>query len=352
MEYNSCPSLFSSNETVDELELAVTNIEEAKPTLSAIRNSQTLKTLFLSSSGHDDEVEAVCRTALKESCSLETLTLELINTTDKGMLKVAIILKTIVKLTSLTLRLNNVTHVGAEAIADVLESKGFLSFSIHGTQMDLHDLCIEDKGAKSIAVATQQCLTLKTLRIAQSGLTSTGVNAIMSSLELHPSLSVLDLSGNAIDECGLASIASSLPKLPNIKELVLDNNNIGNAPFHKLSPTDHAHTIKTLSLRSCNITKEGLALLVKGTSELETLILSGNKHIGNEGVQLLGKFLQTNQVSMRNLDLSSCGIEDEGCASLGESLLTNTSLVQLSLQCNHIGDSGVIALTTALQTNR
>ena len=353
MEYNQSTSLLQTRNTTEELELTVTNLEEAKPTLFAIRKSRSLKRLLLASSGHDKEVLAVCRFALEGSYALEALTLEFVNCSDEGIHNVVIALKTIVKLASVTFRLNNVTHVGAGAIADLLESKNLDRFSIHGTQMDLHDLCIGDAGALCIAMSTQKCLTLKHLTISHCGLTDMGVAQIMPYLELHPSLSSLDLSGNAISKKGVSIIFHLLPQLSRIKELILDNNRIGNAAFDQLSPsaTSHTHSLKTLSVKSCSITKDSIMLLIKGIEELDVLNLGGNKDIGNDGAYLLSKHLR-NDSSLKSLDLSSCGIEDEGCVCLGDSLVSNTSLLQLCLHRNYIGDSGIVALATALQTNR
>ena len=352
MEYNNCPRLFDSKDTVTELELTVTNLVEAKPTLSAIRNSRTLKALVLLSSGHDGEVEEVCKNALQGSRSLEHVTLDLANCTDDGISNVVVILRTVAKLVSMSLRLNNVTHIGAESIAGVLESDTLQHFSVHGTQMDLNDLLIQDTGAVHIAKATLKCLALKHIGIARNGITDKGVGDLMPILEMHPAIATLDLSGNQISKEGVATIAQSLQRMPRLKNLILDSNKL-TAP-DQLSHIDHTHSLKFLSLRSCNLTKDSIAPLTTYINGgLKALNLSGNRDLGNEGVHLLGMALRGNH-TLQSLDLSSCSIDDEGCANFSESLLSSShsSLTHLYLHCNHIGDSGLVSLATALQTNR
>ena len=210
MEYNCCSRLFDNADAVEELKLTVNNLKEAHLALSAIKTSKTLKILTLVCHG-DETISELCRETLEGSKSLTTLILELPECSDKGVKSLIEPVLAIKNLTSLTLRLNNVTENGAQSLATILSSTHIESFSIYGTQMDLHDLFIGDKGAEFVAIATQQCATLTKLCIAQSGITGLGVANVVQHLETHPSLMSLNLSYNLIDVNGVSGIAKSLP---------------------------------------------------------------------------------------------------------------------------------------------
>ena len=64
----------------------------------------------------------------------------------------------------------------------------------------------------------------------------------------------------------------------------------------------------------------------------------------------MSRGLQGNR-GLRRLDLSSCGIGDEGCAHLADAMATNSCLTHLSLHRNGISDGGVLALSQALTSN-
>ena len=353
MEYNCCSRLFDNADAVEELKLTVNNLKEAHPALSAITTSKTLKILTLVCHGGDETISELCRETLEGSKSLTTLILELPECSDKGVKSLIEPVLAIKNLTSLTLRLNNVTENGAQSLATILSSTHIESFSIYGTQMDLHDLFIGDKGAEFVAIATQQCATLTKLCIAQSGITGLGVANVVQHLETHPSLMSLNLSYNLIDVNGVSGIAKSIPRIPMLQELILDNNkDIGDLGVKVLANVlNHTQSLKKLSLKSCDIGKDGLASLVERMQGLVLLNLSGNRAIGNEGAEFISRGLR-NTETLDTLDLSSCDIRDEGCIHLADAILHNISLVYLSLHGNAISDGGVDSLSTALEKNR
>ena len=71
----------------------------------------------------------------------------------------------------LTLMLNNVTAVEAEVLAGALPSSPLLSLTLYATQMDLHDCCVGDEGARLFASALPHCRHLTAYGLAQSGIT-------------------------------------------------------------------------------------------------------------------------------------------------------------------------------------
>ncbi|XP_048016467.1 NACHT, LRR and PYD domains-containing protein 12-like [Megalobrama amblycephala] len=108
---------------------------------------------------------------------------------------------------------------------------------------------------------------------------------------------------------------------------------------------------RSIQLSDCGVTDEGCAALISALrsnpSHLRELSLSGNK-IG-ESVNLLSDVLQDPHCKLEILWLYDCGVTDEGCAALTSALRSNPShLRELSLSRNKIGES-VNLLSDVLQ---
>uniref|UniRef100_A0A9J7X1H5 NACHT domain-containing protein n=1 Tax=Cyprinus carpio carpio TaxID=630221 RepID=A0A9J7X1H5_CYPCA len=109
---------------------------------------------------------------------------------------------------------------------------------------------------------------------------------------------------------------------------------------------------RSVQLSNCGVTDEGCAALVLALrsipSHLRELNLSGNE-IGDSGVMLLSAGLEDPHCKLEKLWLSDCGVTDEGCAALTSALRSNPShLRELNLSGNEIGDSGVTLLSAGL----
>lgn len=105
-----------------------------------------------------------------------------------------------------------------------------------------------------------------------------------------------------------------------------------------------------LSLNSNNITQRGASILAEGLRRNKTLIslkLNGNQ-LSDKGVTALAKSLETANQTLETLDLGSNDITDQGAISLGGMLKTNTTLINLDLSMNRLGERGVRHLVNAL----
>ncbi|XP_073695920.1 NACHT, LRR and PYD domains-containing protein 3-like isoform X3 [Garra rufa] len=108
---------------------------------------------------------------------------------------------------------------------------------------------------------------------------------------------------------------------------------------------------RSVQLSYCGVTDEGCAALASALrsnpSHLRELDLSGNK-LG-DSVKLLSDVLQNPLCKLETLRLSYCGVTDEGCAALASALRSNPShLRELDLSGNKLGDS-VKLLSDVLQ---
>jgi Ran GTPase-activating protein (RanGAP) involved in mRNA processing and transport len=256
----------------------------------------------------------------------------------------------------LTLMLNNVTAAGAEILAAALPSSPLLSFTLYATQMDLHDCCVGDEGARLFASALPHCTHLTAFGFAQSGITPTGLEYLLQSLEENPRITSLNLLSNFINEVGAASISRFLSTTSHLQQLNLSENHyIGDEGARELALSlSHNPTLEVLCLKSCGIGQSGAKRfadpLAQNTS-LRVLNLCGNGEIGDDGVEMIARGLRGNS-GLRELDLSSCGVTDEGCDDLAGALSTaGTTLTHLTLHKNGIGDGGAVSLAHCLTKN-
>uniref|UniRef100_A0A8C1PCG5 NACHT domain-containing protein n=1 Tax=Cyprinus carpio TaxID=7962 RepID=A0A8C1PCG5_CYPCA len=107
----------------------------------------------------------------------------------------------------------------------------------------------------------------------------------------------------------------------------------------------------SVQLSDCGVTDEGCAALASALrsnpSHLRELNLSGNKL--RDSVKLLSDVLQDPHCKLEKLWLRDCGVTDEGCAALTSALRSNPShLRELDLSWNKLGDS-VKLLSNVLQ---
>nr|XP_006005015.1 PREDICTED: ribonuclease inhibitor-like [Latimeria chalumnae] len=77
------------------------------------------------------------------------------------------------------------------------------------------------------------------------------------------------------------------------------------------------------------------------------LNLNGNK-LGDSGVESLSAGLRDPNCKLQKLVLEGCGLTDGCCWDLSSILSTNSSLTELNLNGNKLGDSGVESLCNGL----
>ena len=109
-------------------------------------------------------------------------------------------------------------------------------------------------------------------------------------------------------------------------------------------------TVKTISL--CNSSIDGVTALaecLKYNTSLTELVLNSDE-IGDDGAAALGQCLKHN-TSLTTLELNSNKIGNVGATDLGECLKCNKSLTRLELSGNEIGNDGATALGECLKHN-
>ena len=126
--------------------------------------------------------------------------------------------------------------------------------------------------------------------------------------------------------------------------------------YRKISNTGAAHLAKVmgtekLNISCCGIGEEEMAAFSSGLSNSTTLkcLKARWNTFGDKGATHLAVAL--NHTSLQEIDISRCGIGEEGMVTLSSALKTNTTLKQLDISRNSSGEEGIIALSSALKTN-
>ena len=182
-------------------------------------------------------------------------------------------------------------------------------------------------------------------------LTDEKMASLFSELVRSP-LSELDIRNNSFGIDGLRCMVTFLENSPYLSVIDLSrnsksrNNKINSECFEVLIKSLCGRPIRTLRLRTCNITDIS-ALDTYSLPNLSSLYLSGN-NIGREGCIVLSNMLQKDDTLLEALYLDSTGIEDEDVELIANSLKHNTTLKRLWLDENNITMRGYIAFLKIL----
>jgi len=136
-------------------------------------------------------------------------------------------------------------------------------------------------------------------------------------------LTTLNLWNAGMNDLAVTSLAILLKTAPAVKTLFLEGNPIRDTePFHMFITEDNS--LQNLSLRNNLITEIGALNIAFSLSKFQSS-------------------------SILNLNLSFNKLGDEGAKHIAKALRTNRTLACLSLSSNYIGDAGLLAIMTSLK---
>lgn len=200
------------------------------------------------------------------------------------------------------------------------------------------------KRTQSLAKMLAENKTLEKLILAQTNLDDDCIDILNElGLSQNETLRTLDLSDNP-----------SLTKLPTrgMLDSLISSHNL-HLNLSCLQPL--CSTIKCLDLQGCRLVVSSLDILCRhfivSSSVIESLHLVDNDFSDFNSCQSLREFLASPSCRLKNMDVSSCQIDDKFLFVLAESLQINSSLENLNLQFNHkITNRGILVLEETLSS--
>jgi Ran GTPase-activating protein (RanGAP) involved in mRNA processing and transport len=255
------------------------------------------------------------------------------------------------------------------------------------TNVAIHKSALSRENVQQLKSMLQRNTVLESLVLTRSRLGSAGLAEIAPVLYRNTSIKTLDLTNNGLHDIESANLLRELIRRnKTITSLCIANNAFHRnaAAVRSIANGVRSNTkLQQLGLRFCGLGDQGISVLanalairnaslleldlgcnqitsagvhalvddnVKAMKTLTKLCLSGNL-IRSEGATILADALGRSAMpSLKQLDLDSCRIDDDGFVALVSVLEQNTSLQILDLKDNSFGGRGFMALAASLPT--
>ncbi|STY29508.1 Gala protein type 1, 3 or 4 [Legionella wadsworthii] len=242
---------------------------------------------------------------------------------------------------ALTLRNNPLTS-SAPYIAQMLELNTTLkSINLSGTQIDAG-------GIRALAIAFEKNNNLKSIKLNHLKIES-NTDHLFEVLSKKKSLQELEIMDcNLQVESGLLKLLSENQSL---KKLHLGLNYLDKGIDYLVDGLRQNTSLTSLNVMSCGLDLCDPYLLAEAISQHPSLTHLDLSYNGLNPIENPLPTLILDNSSIRSLNLSRNGIEDEGIRYISSSIKNNQSLNTLILNGNHITDKGVGHLSEALQQN-
>ncbi|KAF8055831.1 EGY2 [Scenedesmus sp. PABB004] len=311
------------------------------------------------------------------TCALQQLKLHTNAIGDEGAALLAAKLSGNGLLLALDLGANGIGDAGAAALAEGLKLNTTL------TRLDLSGNAIDVSGARALAEALAANTTLTSLTLSDNYLGVEGAKVLAEALTANTSLAELGLRGNELGDEGLDALATALQaRGAPLKLLDVGNNSLSAASAAPLARLLHsaAGSLVELNAYMNELGDAGLAALapaLKDCKRLSHLDLGGND-AGPEGAAALAGALVSHpsltllelgynplgpggaatiagafkhDTKLETLKLGWCKVGGgEGARALADLLMFNTTLTQLDLRGNGLGNDGAILLSRGLRS--
>ncbi|XP_062394478.1 NACHT, LRR and PYD domains-containing protein 3-like isoform X2 [Sardina pilchardus] len=312
--------------------------------LALMVNPSCVKELHVSNNHPGGSAQKLLSATLKDPQALQ---LADCNLTDKLFEIVASVLQSPNSLIELDLSNNDLGDSGVQLL-----SKGLSSPHCKLQILRLAGCKLTDKSSEVVASVLQSPNSLNELDLSNNDLGDSGVQLLSKGLSSpHCKLQILRLCKCGFSGEGYVCLALALMVNPScVKELNVSNNHPGGSAQKLLSAT--LKDPQALQLADCNLTDklfEIVASVLQSPNSLIELDLSNND-LGDSGVQLLSKGLSSPHCKLQILRLAGCKLTDKSCEIVTTVLQSPNSLIELDLNNNDLGDSGVQILSKGLSS--
>ena len=216
-------------------------------------------------------------------------------------------------------------------------------------RLDLKGNSLGSNGAVALSKGLSTTKTLKVLNLAQNVIGAKGMEAVAEALargmamdDATSSIEDLDLQHNGCGDDGCSALAQH--GLGNLQRLMLGFNGISASGARALADAlKKRQRDEELDVGGDMDTGEGVRHIAK---RMRSLDLKCNV-MGSEGAQALSGALD----NVESLDLSNNGVR-EGAKWIAKSLKNNSSIKELNLQANDMGDDDAWWIADAIGANK
>jgi Ran GTPase-activating protein (RanGAP) involved in mRNA processing and transport len=315
---NAFAEMLKGNTVIESIELNSNSIEDVAALCEAIRASTSLKRLNLSDNYIEDGQSLAA--ALKDNGSIEELCLSGNSLGDDGVI----------------------------AICEALRQRQGANLRT----LELANVGISPEAMGAIADLISSCSTLETLNLSMNEWGDGGAFKLGTALEGNKSLVSLDCSAASLEAPGAMALASGIKGNSNLKKLDLSQNPIGQAGVSSIvDALKHDMEIEVLKLAWCNNGEDAqqIGQLIMFNTTIKELDLRGNS-LKDNGMIWISRSLRESQLDLNKLNVAYNEIQDDGAVSLAQSLKHNPESApkDLNITSNLLTRLGQVALTEAL----
>ncbi|XP_078504491.1 NACHT, LRR and PYD domains-containing protein 3-like [Lissotriton helveticus] len=204
----------------------------------------------------------------------------------------------------------------------------------------------------ALVTALRSSRSLLTLDLSDKKLGDSEVSLICDSLK-HPDTRLQKIRLKGITGASCAALAAFLCSNHSLLELDLRDNYLGDAGATLLCDAlKHPDTrLQKINLSLCWITGASCAALAAALRTNHSLLDLDlrNNHLGDAGASLICDSLMHTDTRLQKICLRGCWITAASCAALATALRSNSSLLELDLGHNKLGDAGVSLICDALK---
>eukprot|EP00984_Skeletonema_dohrnii_P013690 scaffold5689_cov122-Skeletonema_dohrnii-CCMP3373.AAC.4 len=266
----------------------------------------------------------------------------------------------------LNVRYLNMNNYGLERLGEVIASNS------HLVELSFDHGSLDDKTLSPIFWGLTRSNSIKSLSLKDNRLSVDGVRSMVPFLQNSNNLLRLDLDNNNLQsegfnelfgalrdspietltcsDCGIDFVEIEINAFPKkLESLSLNDNGLHADGIRGLMTfLQNSSNLFDLNVSGNNLTSEGFGLLLRALSDGPIEMLSCDR-CGLDSLKIDGAFIPVN---LTFLHLRDNSINADGCREVAKFLQgRNSSLTQLNLGCNKIGDEGVAILASALQNN-
>ena len=349
------------NTTVNKLNLSNNNIKiEAFEALAkAIEVNVTLQNLDISGNKISDDGIVAISNSLKVNKALNKLNLSNDKITDKGIIKFIRGVKVNTALQNLDISHNAIFDDGIVAISDCLKINSTLcKLNVSGNK-------ITDEGAKGLTEAIKVNKTLQGLNISKNCISKEGVMRIVEACTINRTLHKLVCTHNNLSQSGLAAINEYIRKENALQVFDASWNSFGNK-YNYYSGKNHLAiktTFQLLDVQHISQNRKEELWFIEEAAETRYVKELLHCCLDVQHVSLAVTVLTDFQMlifcdclmingTVKQLDLSSNEITDEGAKRIAEAIKVNRTLQGLNISKNWISKEGVMRIVEACTINR